>query len=166
MIGRHPASCTYDTNSSTLHCVPDTSSCVVETCEPCQRCEATFIPFPDQRSLDGRWEFFSHCFTLQTHIEAPDCESNGVLRTDRCVGVLPVEPDEQDMVLNGQSPVQSPILSLSCSCTEPNCTGLPAEIRFEFVPGPPTPPTSPPRMTTTGGGSTTTGNTTTGELAS
>ena len=130
MIGLHPANCTYDTNSSTLHCVPDTSSCVVQTCEPCERCQAGFIPsVPSQRSLDGRWKFFSHCFHLETNSESPDCESSGVLRTDRCVSVLPIQPDEQDTVLRGQLPVALVL----CSCTEPNCTGLSAEIRFEFV---------------------------------
>ena len=160
VIDRHPANCTYDTNSSTLHCVPDTSSCVVQTCEPCELCHAGFIPsVPSQRSLAGRWEFFSRCSHLMTNNQSPDCESNGVLRTDRCVAVVPVQPNEQDTVLSGQSPVPSVL----CSCTEPNCTGLPAEIRFEFVPDRPAPPTSPPRTTTTGDGSTTTGNSTTGK---
>ena len=158
MVDQHPARCTYDTNSSTLHCVPDTSSCVLETCGPCEHCKAIFYLLPGQRRLNGTWRFISHCFPLEMHYESPDCESNGILFADRCVGVQPVQPDKQDTVLSGMLP----FLTLSCACTEPECTALSAEIRFDFVPDP---PTTTVDSTTTTVDSTTTGNTITGNIS-
>ena len=133
-IGRHPANCTYDTETSTLHCVPDTSGsmCTVQACEPCQRCIAEYHKLPGV-PLTGKWEFTSHCISLETHRESPDCEANGLLYPDRCVGTHRIEPYEREGVLSGRAT----LFGVHCGCYETNCTAEMAEIKFDFVQFPP-----------------------------
>ena len=85
---------------------------------------------------DG-WEFTSHCVRLVTLTESPDCQSNGVLYPDRCVGSNDdFDASQRDDVLSGR--VESFIVD--CGCYEVNCTAEMAEIKFEFSESPPNPP--------------------------
>ena len=127
-VGKLPANCTYDMDTSTLHCVPNTSMCTVQECGPCQYCMALYHKLPG-KPLTGKWEFTSHCISLETHRESSDCKMNGLLYPDRCVGTHRVNPYEHEEVLSGRAP----LFGINCGCYEANCTVGMAEIKFDFV---------------------------------
>ena len=139
-VTRLPANCTYDAETTTLSCFPDTSLCTVEMCRPCQHCVAEYHK-PAGVKLTGAWEFTAHCLNLETHFESPDCESNGLLYPNRCVGTHRIEPYERQGVLSGERD----LLGVDCGCYETyNCTAGQAEIKLDFVvlpSGGSTPPT-------------------------
>lgn len=102
--------------------------CTVQECGPCEHCVALYYKRPGE-PLTGEWDFTSHCISLETHRESPNCEANGLLYPDRCVGTHQVYRFGREEVLSGRTPLSG----VTCGCYETNCTAGMAEIKFDFV---------------------------------